>query len=243
LLVDEEGEALDGEDVDLEAMVGVGEKRMGGSEGVRGGRWLPGLSVLKRALQCLLNPLKICSPNVVNQFAKIAHTTNFLYCYPILAANKRSEYSTSSTTSSSAPNPAMVSTGGIHPSILEKAVNPELNSFFPFDPYRLPRSGKFIEGIYREWGSVAVGDDEDDSDFDEGEEEEEEEEEEEIDEMKAELGGYLSGPRSSSPVMIMGHGRGEEEEEEEGEEELGQSLDKMSISPMRPGLKARMAGL
>lgn len=47
----------------------------------------------------------------------------------------------------------------------------DLNSFFPFDPYRLPHSSSYIEGVYREWSSVAIddGDEEghdDDSDRD-----------------------------------------------------------------------------
>jgi RNA polymerase I-specific transcription initiation factor RRN3 len=51
----------------------------------------------------------------------------------------------------------------------------ELMSFFPFDPYKLPRSSSYIDPIYREWASVAVGvEDDDDDDDDEAEEEEEE---------------------------------------------------------------------
>lgn len=43
----------------------------------------------------------------------------------------------------------------------------ELNSFFPFDPYRLPRSSSYIEGVYREWSSVAIDDgDEEEEDGD-----------------------------------------------------------------------------
>jgi RNA polymerase I-specific transcription initiation factor RRN3 len=42
----------------------------------------------------------------------------------------------------------------------------ELNTFFPFDPYRLPRSNSYIQGVYREWSSVAFDDDEDDEDED-----------------------------------------------------------------------------
>jgi RNA polymerase I-specific transcription initiation factor RRN3 len=48
----------------------------------------------------------------------------------------------------------------------------ELTSFFPFDPYKLPRSSSYIEPIFREWASVAIegdGDDEDDEDEDEDE--------------------------------------------------------------------------
>jgi len=51
----------------------------------------------------------------------------------------------------------------------------ELTSFFPFDPYKLPRSSAYIDPIYREWSSVAIGVDDDDD-------EEEEEEEPEVEE-------------------------------------------------------------
>lgn len=40
----------------------------------------------------------------------------------------------------------------------------ELDSFFPFDPYRLPRTQKYITSIYRNWDEVAIIDEEDDSD-------------------------------------------------------------------------------
>jgi RNA polymerase I-specific transcription initiation factor RRN3 len=46
----------------------------------------------------------------------------------------------------------------------------ELTSFFPFDPYKLPRSSSYIEPIYREWASVAVEGDDDEED-EEGEDE------------------------------------------------------------------------
>lgn len=37
----------------------------------------------------------------------------------------------------------------------------ELHAFFPFDPYKLPRSGEYIQDVYREWSAVAIDDDED----------------------------------------------------------------------------------
>jgi hypothetical protein len=49
--------------------------------------WLPELYILKRAASSVLNPLKVCSSNVVNQFARIAHSTTF---YTILDVIKRS---------------------------------------------------------------------------------------------------------------------------------------------------------
>ena len=50
-------------------------------------------------------------------------------------------------------------------SLFVESMHTDLNSFFPFDPYRLPRSSSYIEGVYREWSSVAIDDgDEEDQD-------------------------------------------------------------------------------
>lgn len=38
----------------------------------------------------------------------------------------------------------------------------ELDSFFPFDPYRLPRTQRYINNIYRNWDEVAINTNEDD---------------------------------------------------------------------------------
>ena len=129
--------------------------------------WVPELAILKHAVVSILNPLKVCSSNVVMQFARIAHATDFLYCYTILDANKRSE----------SANPSPPRRGGteslssISSSILyeSRANNEELNTFFPFDPCRLPKSHVFIQGVYREWESVAIqGDDEEDEEDEDG---------------------------------------------------------------------------
>ena len=78
-------------------------------------------------------------------------------------------------------------------------------SFFPFDPYKLPRSSSYIEPIYREWASVAVGVDDDDDDDDE--EDEEEEDEADLD-VRAEADGLGAsfGEMKISPVPAPLHG-------------------------------------
>lgn len=45
----------------------------------------------------------------------------------------------------------------------------ELDSFFPFDPYRLPRTQKFIDDIYRNWDEVAINTGEEDESDEESE--------------------------------------------------------------------------
>ncbi|KAI9434445.1 RNA polymerase I-specific transcription initiation factor RRN3 [Lactarius indigo] len=115
--------------------------------------WMAELGVIQRVVACPLQPLKFCSENVARQFARVAHATGFMYVFPLLVAPPAQQQP-------SLPVPT-------HPSTLS-----ELTSFFPFDPYKLPRSSSYIEPIYREWTSVAVGADDDDDDSDEEEEEE-----------------------------------------------------------------------
>ena len=91
---------------------------------------------------------------MARQFARVAHATGFMYVFPLLEHQQLQP----------AVAAAVVPT---HPSTLS-----ELMSFFPFDPYKLPRSSSYIDPIYREWASVAVGMEDDDDDDDEEEEEE-----------------------------------------------------------------------
>lgn len=133
------------------------------------GKWLPSLGVMHAVVNSPLAPLRVCSPSVATQFARVAHVTDFMYCYPQLKG------------------------AGV--------VTSYLNTFFPFDPYRLPKSGEYIQGIYREWSEVAV---------------DEEEEEEEDDEDEDEDSGIPVVKRLDIDSDDMG---------------LGVSLEAMSISP------------
>ena len=78
----------------------------------------------------------------------------------------------------------------------------ELNTFFPFDPYKLPLSLPYIDAVYREWASVALDEDE----------EEEEEEDDVPDERLAmhspgdELGRSFEG-MSISPIRPTPHAK------------------------------------
>jgi RNA polymerase I-specific transcription initiation factor RRN3 len=136
---------------------------------------------------------------VVRQFARVAHATGFMYVFPLLNAPP-------STTARTEWQRAVLPGSGSSNSI--KALS-ELTSFFPFDPYKLPRSSSYIEPIYREWASVAIeGDDE---------EEEEEEGEDEVEGMQ----DGLSRPRRDEVDHL--------DIEADG---LGASFGGMSISPV-----------
>jgi len=92
---------------------------------------------------------------VARQFARVAHATGFIYVFPLLTAlppSARTEWQ-------HAMLPVSNNTSALS----------ELTSFFPFDPYKLPRSSSYIEPIYREWATVAIEGDDDDEDEDEEE--------------------------------------------------------------------------
>jgi RNA polymerase I-specific transcription initiation factor RRN3 len=88
----------------------------------------------------------------------------------------------------------------------------ELHTFFPFDPFKLPRSGEYIQGVYREWAAVAIDDEE--------EEDEDDllEEGSTVDEREHGQGGLC--------IPITASKRGESDDDE-----LGASFGRMSISP------------
>lgn len=142
------------------------------------------------------------------QFAKVAHATDFLYCYSIIESNRRSDYAPESQQSTGTKSRPV-----IHPAIVGSSMHAELNTFFPFDPYKLPKSSTYIQDVYREWASVAIDDDDEDDDSEEEEDAEEEEDNE------SEHGWAV--PRTTPP----------KQDDTDG---LGASFGGMSISPARP---------
>jgi len=119
-------------------------------------KWIVDLEIIPKIVNSVLNPLKICSQNVVQQFANVALKTGFLYVFPIIEANKRAEYQAFGASQ------ATLILGDV-------TLHANLDTFFPFDPYRLRQSQSWIEELYRDWSSVAIEDGEEDSDEDEEE--------------------------------------------------------------------------
>ncbi|KAJ3545477.1 hypothetical protein NMY22_g2430 [Coprinellus aureogranulatus] len=201
---------------------------------VRKDKWIPELRVLKRVVMSVLNPLKVCSPGVVSQFARVAHQTDFAYCYSILESNRRSSLSagptasTSGSAAGSGPSASAISTANshtlTHPTMMRGELNNDLNTFFPFDPYRLPRSGNFIQAVYREWHDVAIDDGDEDSD-------EDSEEDEAVD---ANDSSDAEGPAASSVssgFLAIPVGKRRPDDDTTTADGLGESLNAMSISP------------
>lgn len=100
--------------------------------------------------------------------------------YHIIQANNRSSSSTSvdvSLPSPSVEQAQFLSAGKANVPIphlrdwqnttMEEA---DLDSFFPFDPYNLPVSSAFIEGIYRDWEGLSDDEEESDESDEDGEE-------------------------------------------------------------------------
>ncbi|RKP26145.1 RNA polymerase I-specific transcription initiation factor RRN3 [Syncephalis pseudoplumigaleata] len=124
-----------------------------GGDALRKQLWDAGLSGLQPILTSKFNPLKICSPGVVQQFARLTRRLNFLYIYPIIERNKHLYLPQRQHSNRS----------------MKQAVPVELEAFFPFDPYRLGQSSRYIDPLYQEWRPDSEVEDDDD----EGEEEEE----------------------------------------------------------------------
>ncbi|KAK7952130.1 RNA polymerase I specific transcription initiation factor RRN3 [Apiospora aurea] len=138
--------------------------------------WIPEVKeVLRRNIYSKLNPLKVCSPAIVEQFAPLAHRLRFMYVYPLIEANKRLRLS--QFVSTSYANGGALRESGLD---LNDESWQQLDSYFPFDPYQLPTSKHWVEGDYLPWRNIPGlnPDEEEDSD-------EEEVVEEEIDEDTA----------------------------------------------------------
>ncbi|XP_003740893.1 RNA polymerase I-specific transcription initiation factor RRN3 [Galendromus occidentalis] len=82
---------------------------------------------LEQIVTSPLNPLKVISPAVGIHFANVTRHYQVVYCYAIFERNQRSAL-------------PMANPG-----------NQKLDVYFPFDPYVLLRSKRFVEPIYREY--------------------------------------------------------------------------------------------
>ncbi|KAK6330250.1 hypothetical protein TWF730_004745 [Orbilia blumenaviensis] len=138
--------------------------------------WLPRLLVIDRLLTSRFNPLKVCSQTVVNQFSEVARHLGVFYCPWIIERNKRGILFSSNVSGAELPEAT------------------QLETYFPFDPFKLSCSKAWVEPMYQEWVPVPGmkkdgdededGDDEDDEDEsgEEGEEGEEGQDDETSDE-------------------------------------------------------------
>lgn len=140
--------------------------------------WIPGIKeTFTQNIFSKLNPLKVCSPAIVNEFAKIANHLGVIYVFHLLETNKRLRLSQFSgqfdrdLTHNVPERETALSSR-------KDETYQQLDEYFPFDPYHLPRSKRWVQDDYREWKSIpgldekvddasgSEDDDEEDSDAD-----------------------------------------------------------------------------
>ncbi|BEJ14127.1 hypothetical protein CspHIS471_0313010 [Cutaneotrichosporon sp. HIS471] len=184
-----------------------------------GREWMRDLDVLQRALTSELNPLLGCNPSVVSMFAKVAHSTGFAYCFSIIEANTHA-HSKRSAPSIAGPRAAR-----------QANIDAGLDSYFPFDPYDLPRSGEFVEALYRTWDEVAVDLGGDSDSDDEAEESDESMGDEELGPGRIPVA--TSAGKRPLPIARGGSSFGEHRRRNIlNDAGLSTSLEHMSISPV-----------
>ncbi|TPR11663.1 Dolichol phosphate-mannose biosynthesis regulatory protein (DPM2) family protein [Aspergillus niger] len=107
--------------------------------------------VLHQAIHSKLNPLKVCSPAIVSQFARMSQHFNLMYVFSILETNKRLRVSSYRSIGAMA-DPRF--------SQVEREIRAgddlgyQLDAYFPFDPYQLPRSRRWVENDYVHWRGI-----------------------------------------------------------------------------------------
>lgn len=84
---------------------------------------------LSMLVTCQLNPLRVCFPAIATTFAGVTRAHQLAYCHTVLERNARRKLATIYSNDSQMPDEC-------------------LDTFFPFDPYLLKKSAKFIEPHY-----------------------------------------------------------------------------------------------
>ena len=163
--------------------------------------WIAGVKeTLNRNVMSKLNPLKVCSPAIVGEFAKISWHLRFLYVFSIIDSNKRIRLGR---------EPQLYNLiGGLDVGRRETAwdrktgdSHHQLEAYFPFDPYHLPQSKRWIEGEFNEWQlpqGLRNDDDEEEEDDSDDEEEEDESDDDSIPEDN-----FAVQPLSSPGVALI----------------------------------------
>lgn len=95
---------------------------------------------LSSIVTCHLNPLRVCLPAVATAFAGVTRAHQLAYCHTILERNARRKLATVYKNESQTPEEC-------------------LDTFFPFDPYMLKKSGKRIEPIFLQYQACEVDED------------------------------------------------------------------------------------
>jgi RNA polymerase I-specific transcription initiation factor RRN3 len=110
----------------------------------------------------------------------MAHHLRFLYVYPLIETNKRVRLARSLASG------YLDGVGGRETALSNKKGEERflLDAYFPFDPYVLPRSKRWLEQDYVQWKPIPgmpIERDEDDEDDDDEEEEDDDDDDDESD--------------------------------------------------------------
>ncbi|XP_055376833.1 RNA polymerase I-specific transcription initiation factor RRN3 [Condylostylus longicornis] len=99
---------------------------------------------LPALVTCTFNPLRVCLPAIATAFAGVTRTYQLAYCHTILERNARRKLATV---------------------YANELMTPEecLDTFFPFDPYLLKKSGKFVAPLYLQYQANDIEETHDDS--------------------------------------------------------------------------------
>jgi RNA polymerase I-specific transcription initiation factor RRN3 len=90
-----------------------------------------------------------------------------MFCYSVITANRSTLESTHISHAISLENLGNTDLSQVLPLIGRQSLSEtSLDSFFPFDPYDLPRAKVYVERYYRNWNEVALENDDDDDDDD-----------------------------------------------------------------------------
>lgn len=87
---------------------------------------------LSSLVTCHLNPLRVCLPAIATTFAGVTRAHQLAYCHTVLERNARRKLATVYSNDSQMPDEC-------------------LDTFFPFDPYILKKSGTKIQPLYFEY--------------------------------------------------------------------------------------------
>ncbi|KAK0731682.1 RNA polymerase I-specific transcription initiation factor RRN3 [Lasiosphaeris hirsuta] len=133
--------------------------------------WMAGLRTrLQANISNKLNPLKCCSPFIVDEFARLSHHLRLIYIYPQIEKNKNVQLSQFFTGS--------YATGGALRDSGFECDNEKwthLETCFPFDPFQLPVSKRWLDlpNSYISWQHLTIlskGEEEEEDDEDDDEE-------------------------------------------------------------------------
>lgn len=84
---------------------------------------------------------------MAQEFAAVVHRLELHYVNAMIDRRDTK----AGTSSSHWPDAAMLDSTGSAPIDSDISYWAILNGFFPFDPYQLPKSSSYIEGLYLEW--------------------------------------------------------------------------------------------